>query len=85
MTLTLTLLAALALLWYCWPSPDGVIDRYYQVDQQHLGYVNQHQRHQNLIGVEPGFQKRGNCSPSHPAENASKQHRGEQELSLIHI
>lgn len=52
MTLTLTLLAALALLWYCWPSPDGVIDRYYQVDQQHFVRLQAYRALERLIAAQ---------------------------------
>ena len=52
MTLTLTLLAALALLWYCWPSPDGVIDRYYQMDQQHFVRLQAYRALERLIAAQ---------------------------------
>lgn len=52
MTLTLTALAALALLWYCWPSPDGVIDRYYQVDQQHFVRLQAYRALERLIAAQ---------------------------------
>jgi len=64
MTLTLTLLAALALLWYCWPSPDGVIDRYYQVDQQHFVRLQAYRALERLIAAQTESTLAGTPRPS---------------------
>ena len=67
MTLTLTLLAALALLWYCWPSPDGVIDRYYQVDQQHFVRLQAYRALERLIAAQTESTLAGTPRPSQTA------------------
>ena len=64
MTLTLTLLAALALLWYCWPSPDGVIARYYQVDQQHFVRLQAYRALERLIAAQTESTLAGTPRPS---------------------
>ena len=68
---TVSLLAAIALLLYCWPrSSEDVIDRYYQQDQQH--YVRWQayralERRINLDAESPGTTQGAPLPPPLPS------------------
>ena len=50
---TVSLLAAIALLLYCWPrSSEDVIDRYYQMDQQHFVRLQAYRALEQLIAAQ---------------------------------
>tara|TARA_R100001086_G_C11723453_1_gene227581 strand:+ start:423 stop:665 length:243 start_codon:yes stop_codon:yes gene_type:complete len=52
MTLVFAMLAALALIYAYWPSQSGVIDRYYQVDQQHFVRLQAYRALERLIAAQ---------------------------------
>ena len=57
----------------------------HQPAQQEVGDVNQHQAHQDFVGVEAGAQQRRDRRPQHAADGAGDDHRGQNQAAFAAV